>query len=516
MNRHGALRNTLYSSVAMYTEFLLGMLTSIVIARYLGPEAYGSYSSAIWLVGLGIALTNSGTASSAIRFIAELRGAGQGERSSTLLLRLLRLQRAYLLVVLLAIGVGLYMAGHRIVSMFDHRLLYGFLVIAITLRSSYMFQIGIAKGHEDFRSIALIALVSAPVNLLLVLAVVALKLPAYWLFIVFLVSSLMFYLMSRWRMSGYMHGAEQPIDARMSRRLRRQVGYGTMIVSLGFLAASEVEVMLLSSLSNPHDAGQFKVAHQLATGASSLVPGVFAAMMLPMMARALGEGANVAGERYASSTTYLALLAAPLAAFGWVLGPSLVQLLYGASYAESARLMPLFLTCTCMLAATAAGSSLLISADRQNVVLLVLVGCALLKLFLGGLLITHFDLAGAAVSFAIVSVANAVATMYMAGNTTHGRLEWARMGRGVMASMVAALLAWPVQHWLRPLPAVLLGGAILTITYAMCTFLLGCWRQGDLDVMRKLVNRLPAQGSAVGLRALDWAQAYAIRAGRHT
>lgn len=514
MSGHGALRNTFYSSVAMYTEFALGMITSIVIARYLGPEAYGSYSAAIWLVGLGIAFTNSGTASSAIRFIAELRGAGQGERGGPLLLRLSRLQRRYLLAVLLLLAIGLFLAGQRIVPMFDHRWLYGFLAIAIALRSSYMLQISIAKGHEDFRSIALIALVTAPVNLLLVLAIVMLKLPAYWLLVAFLVSSLVFYLLSRWRVRGYLHGNGAPIDPVMAQRIRRQVGYSTMIVSLGFLAASEVEVMLLNALSHPNDAGQFKVAHQLATGAASLVPGVFGALLLPMMARALSEGPKVASERYASSTTYLTLLAAPLAAFGWALGPTLVQLLYGNSYAESAHLLPIFLTCTCLLAATAAGSSLLISADRQNIVLLVLVGCSLLKLVLGGLLITRFNLAGAAVSFAVTSATHATATMYMAGKTAHGRIEWPLLGRALVAAAFAALLAWPLQYWLRPLPAVLIGSILLATAYAAGTFLLCCWRQSDLDVMRKLLNRLPMHGASVGMRALDWAQTRAIRTGR--
>ena len=73
--RARTLRNTLFSSVAMYTEFALGMLTSILIARHLGPEGFGSYSAVIWLVGMGVAAANSGTASAAIKFVAELRGA---------------------------------------------------------------------------------------------------------------------------------------------------------------------------------------------------------------------------------------------------------------------------------------------------------------------------------------------------------------------------------------------------------------------------------------------------------
>ena len=64
--RGKALQNTLFSSVGLYTEYVLGMVTSIIIARHLAPAGYGSYSLVIWLVGLGVAITNSGTASAAI------------------------------------------------------------------------------------------------------------------------------------------------------------------------------------------------------------------------------------------------------------------------------------------------------------------------------------------------------------------------------------------------------------------------------------------------------------------
>ena len=75
--RTKALRNTMFSSVGIYTEYVLGMLTSIFIARHLGPAEFGAYSAIIWLVAMGVAMTNAGTASAVIKFVAELRGAGR-------------------------------------------------------------------------------------------------------------------------------------------------------------------------------------------------------------------------------------------------------------------------------------------------------------------------------------------------------------------------------------------------------------------------------------------------------
>src|SRR3546814_12756729 len=57
--RSTIVRNTLFSSVGIYTEYFLGMLTSIIIARHLGPADFGTYSLVIWLVATGVVTIGS-------------------------------------------------------------------------------------------------------------------------------------------------------------------------------------------------------------------------------------------------------------------------------------------------------------------------------------------------------------------------------------------------------------------------------------------------------------------------
>ena len=139
--RAQALRNTLFSSLGIYTEYVLGMLTSIVIARYLGPGDFGAYSMVIWLVAMGVAISNSGTASAAIRFIADLRGGEREEMIVPLLAYLRKAQILFMLVVIFAGGLLFAFAGEKLAPGFNHRVLFGFLVLAVILRSQYMFNI---------------------------------------------------------------------------------------------------------------------------------------------------------------------------------------------------------------------------------------------------------------------------------------------------------------------------------------------------------------------------------------
>jgi O-antigen/teichoic acid export membrane protein len=170
-------------------------------------------------------------------------------------------------------------------------------------------------------------------------------LAAWWLdaevealLFVFFVSSAVFYAISQIQANRMIPPAPTnvPLPEDMMRRVRRHMKLVAVTVTVGFIAASEVEVFFLNMFGTAAAAGQFKVAYQLAAGAAMLVPGVIGALMLPMMANALSQGRDVAGRRFVASTSYLALLAAPLAAFGAVFCVPIIQLMYGAEYAPAA------------------------------------------------------------------------------------------------------------------------------------------------------------------------------------
>lgn len=503
--RSATLRNTAFSSVGMYTEYVLGMVTSIIIARHLGPDGFGVYSLVIWLVAMGVATTNSGTASSAIKFVAELRGAGRDDAIPALLAYLRRCQRLFLLVVLGAGAVLFAVAGERIAAGLDHVLLLAFLVVAVALRAGYMFNIGVAKGFEDFRATAIISLVSTPLNLAMVIAAWQFGASVEWLLAVFVISSVVFYAVSHWMVAPRVSAPVAVLAPELQARIRRHLWLTAMIVSVGFVAASEVEVLFLNLYGNAEAAGQFKVAYQLAVGAAALVPGVLGALLLPMMANAVGQGRDVAGRRFVALTSYLALLAAPLVAFGMVFGAAVVQALYGEAYLSAAPVLSACLLGVSVMAMTGGGSSLLISADRQQSVLAVVAGCGLLKVLLDAILVRQFGLAGAAAAYVAVSMVTAVATMVLAIRVSGAMPQWGRLLRIGVAAAAAALIALPLRGQLLPFAEAAVGAVALALVYAPLTLLLRCWSRDDIQHLQQLHQRLGAGRPRASARLLEWA-----------
>lgn len=513
--RTRVLRNTLFSSVGLYTEYVLGMLTSIIIARHLGPTDFGAYSLVIWLVAMGVATTNSGTASAAIKFVAELRGAGQEEVIPVLLDFLRKAQRIFLLFVLLA-GAALFVfAGDHVAPGMNHWMLLGFLVVAVGLRSSYMFNIGVAKGFENFRANAIVALVSTPLNLALVIVAWFFDAPVEWLLGVFVVSSFAFYFMSYAQVAPLVpeRKAHVQMPDALLKRVRRHMGWTALTVSVGFLAASEMEVLFLNLYSDSQAAGQFKVAYQLALGAAMLVPGVFGALLLPMMASALSQSKEMAGRRFVASTGYLALLAMPLVAFGAVFSNAVIHLLYGSEYDLAGPVFAFCLAAASITIATQGGSSLLISADRQRSILVLVIACAVLKVLLDALLIAYFGLSGAVAAYVAVALINAASVIALAVKVSGAMPEWGRLGRILLAGALAALVVLPLRSHAPSLVQVLLGGPVLVAVYLPMTLLLACWSRGDIEHLQQLHQRFASGRPRLGGRFLAWAYKRAPRQG---
>ncbi|HRA38163.1 MAG TPA: oligosaccharide flippase family protein [Pseudomonadota bacterium] len=511
--RTTTLRNTAFTSVAIYTEYFLGMLTSILIARNLGPDGFGAYSLIIWLVAVSMTVVNAGTAGAVIRFVAELRGAGTPELIVPLLAFLRRVQRWFLLVVLAGGAALFWFAGDHLVPGFNHLLLFLLMALSTALRANYMFNVCIAKGFEHFRATAVIATVAAPANLLLVALAWWVSAPVEGFLAVYAVSSAVFYFVSSRQTRGLLPDAAAglALPGSVHARVVRHMRITAAMVIITYVTASEVEVMFLNLLDTAAAAGKFKVAYQLADGATLLVPGVFGVLLLPMMANALSQSREAAGRRFVGATTYLALLAMPLLAFGILFAEPVMAVLYGKAYLAAAPAFAVILLAKSVSVVSQGGSSLLMSSERQNVVLVIVILCGLLKIALDVVLIRRYGLHGAIVAYAVATIASAAAMIVFGARTGGTGLPWGRLLRIGGAGAIAALCALPL-HWLgHPLPAVVAGFLVISLSYAFATLLLGCWSEADIAHIRGMHARLASGRPRAVDKLLQWAGRRAAR-----
>ena len=505
--RSRLLSNTLFSSVSIYVEYFLGMLTSILIARYMGPSDFGVYGLIMWLSSLGVALTNAGITSGMIKFVAELRGSGRDDLLSPLVRRLQRLQKAMMAGVLVISAVVFLVAGKRLVP--DINLVgFALLMLSIAMRAPYMLNVAIAKGFENFRVTAAIAAIVAPLNLALVAAAIFFDASIEGFVLVYALVSFLFFAVSAVQIRGQIPplSLNTRLPADLVVRINRYVGYAVVKMFIAFFSASGSEVLFLNLWGTSAQAGQFRAAYQLATSASLLVPGVFAATLLPFMARSLGESAASARRRFELSTVHLTILATPVAVFGIAFASIIIEALYGSAYSPAAPALAWNLAaCSLTIITAGTASSLLISTDQQGSVLALTVINGTIKVTLGIYLIIHFGLLGAVASFAIDAVINAVTQFWLALRINKAKLPWRQLISIVAVAAVAAVPAVLIARWLKPWPALLICGALFSALYALGTLVVGCWDRQSVEHMREIVQRRGGPRLAPLERLLAWA-----------
>lgn len=507
------LRNTVFSSVGIYTEYALGMLAAIMIARHLGPEYYGVYGLFMWFVSVGMVITNSGITTGVIKFVAELRGSDQDELIVPVVRRLRRIQHMHMLAAL-GIGVVLYfsMGSHFPVPI--KLVEFVLLLAAMVMRASYMFNIAVAKGFEAFGATAKVALVAAPLNLAMVIVAMLMDGAIFLFLVVYAASSVVFLAVSHIQANRLM--ARLPklaaLPVALVQRMRRHLRIVSATVVISFLIASDVEILFLNMYDSATSAGYFKVAYQLASGVILLVPGVFGALLLPMMAKALSQGQAVAGRRFVVVTSYLVLLAVPVVTFGVCFAGPVIALLYGSSYAAAAPVFALLIFSGGVGTATQGASSLLISADRQQTILILTIVFGFLKLVLDVVLITHFGLYGAVAAILAGTLIGSTAYVAIGVRVGGVGLEWGRVLRTIAAGLGAALVALPVLSLhLLPIWTLLIGGSLVSVTYVLLTLVLGCWSKDDIGQLQGLHLRFAGGRPRLLGQLLGWAGARAAR-----
>ena len=448
------LRNTLFSTATIYIEYVVGMVASVLVARELEPTRYGKYSLILWMVGIGVAFTNSGTSTAMIKFVAELRGGRNEVMIPTLVRFLRRAQLAFLVAVAVIGGLVLWSSYHKLLPDYDQRLVFAVLLVAVSLRAPYMLNIALAKGFNNFRATAIITGIVTPINFLMVVAAWFLHASVLGFLLVYLVSGMFLFAVSRWQVGRLEKplGRGEPMAPDFRRRVIRHMRIVAVTVAVTFLGASDIELLFLNLYDTAAAGGQFKVAYQLAAGATLLVPGVFSALLLPMMSEAVMQGKDRIRRRFVDSTLYLTMLAVPLMVFGVVFSAPIIGVLYGVDYAPAALVFAVVLCAGCITTMAHGASSLLLSADRQHQILILSLFMTVLKLLLDWWWIRLAGLDGAAAANFTVAVIGAVAIMALALRTLRARLAWGRRLRVVVAGLVAALAAGPLQQLLPPWP----------------------------------------------------------------
>lgn len=497
-----------------YVAYALGMLTSIVIARTLGPEDFGRYAYVVWLAGLLVVMATNGITSTAIRFISESLGRESEGDARAVHGWLQRRQVASSLLVaagfiaLLPLfkptgwedGVGLFAAAT---------------LLAGLCKAWFIFEVSIAKGHGHYgiEAGATVLMNVTSISFVLALMWMGAGLQAYvLLFSAIGAGHAVAGLLLR-RRAG-LRSSRQPLGDALRPRLRRHLWWTVLLVLAWELGNKSIETWLLNRSGDAAAVGFFAIAAALTRGGIDMLCSGLGTVLMPMMAHAYGSGGSVrAGAILANSLRYYAALGLLLAGTGALVAPQAVALLYGPAFAEVVRPLQVMVVVAGLTMGEAAFGAMLSTTENQK----LRVGFVLLSLMvtatLAFALVPRYGLAGAVGAHAISRLL--VFAITWAGITRLLSLEmpWRELSRLGAAAGLAMLPALALVAVLPRSFGGIAAGVVYALLYLLLSVACRAWRSEDVGMLSRIADRYPRLAGSFGRRAMRWATRRASEGG---
>jgi len=490
----------LWLSLVTLTSSGAAFLTSIVLARVLGPDEFGPYATAFFAVSVAGALSARGFPVALTREIAALRARGDEAAASLRFHEAKRAaRRGAALATVLAAAAGL------LLLLFYRPLERPTLGLSLLLLSSAVPPLAAAairradlSAREAYREIAIVTAIVSPLGFLLTVIAVGIGFGAYGAAAAAVLAATIAALLfdaarsARAGETGVAAGAagRGGGDAEFARGARRCLG----IQAIDMVVWQRSEILFLSLLlPGSPEAGYYGAAYSLTVAAVALVPGALGGALLPVVSAIRGEGG---GERltraYVRSVKALVLLAFPIIAGGLVLARPIVAAALGPAY-EGPAAWPfrIALVGGAIGAIGAASSSLLYAVGGERFILRMGIALAAANVVLDLVLIPPFGAVGAAIAnTATQTLAVAIGTAWVAATVARAFPRPSEIARiAAAAALMAGLLLFlgPPGPGVVPLLGRIGAGAA---AYGVLVLLMGALDPADKVLAGEMFRRL--------------------------
>ena len=486
------LRAAALIAASTYVTTALGFLVSIVIARALGPHDYGQYAYLVWLSGFLLTIGNHGLGISGIRFISEYIGRGEQAEARNIH-RWLRNQQtlsAAVVVVVFAISTYFFRPAGWQGSIF---LLLGIIVVSVTGKAFYMFNISVAKGYKQFsvESWCNIIMSSAYTLGAVCLALTHASLIGFAIFFGAISAAHMGTVTYFFKKNGISAGTGQCQSETLT-RVKSYLRWTTVLVVVSTLSNKTMETLLLSSLTGPAEVGFFSIATALTRGGVDLLSSTLTTMLMPLMSHAYGEGGiRKVNPILSRSLRYFAFLGLLLAGVGALWSELGVMVMYGEKYTPVVNVLRVMMLVGGLTLTEGAFGALLSTTDHQNLRAQISILSVVVSVLASATLVPIYGLTGAVISHAVTRVLILALLAWRILRSMDVDLPWQALTRLIQAAVIPFGLIGPIL-WMSNAPVVEFAcGALFALTFVPITFLLGAWSQDDLTHLQPVIRRLP-------------------------
>lgn len=472
------------------------LIVSIAAARYLGPSGMGRQSFiAFTMISLS-QLISEGLKEALMRSIGETLGADRHGAVRALV----RWALPITVAGGLAGGAILAVAGLLGASPTAAWLLAG---VECALIVGAGVPWAVLAGSQMWRQASMVGLLTAMVGVPVTIAVLAAGGGITGMFAVeaatAAVALVAIGVLARKALSRLPLHVEDVTDLR--RRTSRYAVLATLMTLATFVVWQRSEFFFLSAYSTDRQIAFYSIAFAAANGLA-LLPGALAGTLSPAFATLYGarDHARI-HSGYWRAQRLLPTVSLPLLAGSLALGPSLIKLAYGASYAPAGPVLLILLALFPLVPLLGTANALLVGLGALRIALICEAVGGLVTIALNFLLVPPHAAIGAALADIGGQLAVVLPILVYAGRLV-GPMSldaWA-IARAIAVSVVAGVAAWAADALVGGVGGLILGVGAGVVVFTVLACLIEVVPRGDQQWASEMVRG--RMGGAVGRLAV--------------
>ena len=454
------------AAINLYSEYFLGLIVSLTIARSLSTDDYGVYSSVLWLAGIITLAINSGLAINVTKFIAEFKKKDP-EALPAIVAYFWRIQHIRLAIVAVIGCVGLaYSYGDTKLGTW----LFIALFICATIKADYMFRMAIFKGIKRYDVLAKTSLIANPFNIVAVLLCAFFAASLENFILVYCSACLIYGASSRF------FNAELPashwndsVINEHKKRIVYQMLSATGIVFLAALIFRQSQVVFLEQNNFFSEAGFFNIAFLLSTAAITLIPGIYQEILLPKITDAVQNGdvtTQVAqAERYLITLSLLVVF--PVVIYADVI----IDVLYGARYEAAVLPLQVMMVLKTFLTLNQGANLTLISNDKQVGMVKIQIVMFIIAIVLSFVFVPLWGIQGALFVYGLLVFILLFSYSHLAKQCNYKMIKISVLLRILIAAVIAVIPTLLVNLYISGIVAAIVGSCLFVIIYLNALFI---------------------------------------------
>ena len=343
----------------------LSLITTLLLTRYLGPEQFGLFATALSLAILLTPLSDLGFDLHMIRMISTKSDSLTTELSQTFSTRILLSLSVWILMIISAVALR-YSA-----DLIMYVALVGIASTITSLATNFNSAIR-ALRKMKYESISLF--VGRIITLALVIIMISAKAALAEILIAFIAGSIIIFSMAFYFLKHNIEGLKISFDLSGFRnRLKGALPFGlTAILTAIYFKA---DTIILSKSVPAEQVGFYNVAQNFVM-AAMIISSAITVAIFPALAAAYEKNKDEARQLFNRGLTILISVGLPLGIGTILISDNLIHLLFGAAFAQSAILLALIsMKIPFVFATSLIGNSMGAVGFQKKVVFISLINC---------------------------------------------------------------------------------------------------------------------------------------------